>query len=488
MSDTQLRDWSPVEPWVAQEVIFPDDRWAAAQAFAAGGELAWLDTGNPDAGDQPGISLIAANPVAVLEQLPHQSAGFIVEGKRVASAERGWDLWQQSHRRLRCRPINPGPLPVGWIGALGFESAEQLEHLPPAPRDDWCSPLLRMALFDRAIILEVQQQRAWLALDPTLRSELGLAPLSVEETVERWSAAANAIWSSNPTNSPRAARESEPEAHIARVKRALDYIAAGDIYQVNICQRLRITDMPAPMAAFRAVQSRNPAPYGAMLRWGDRAVLSASPERLLSYDGSGLLTQPIKGTRPRSHDPALDSAAIADLLASAKDRAELTMIVDLHRNDLGRVAELGSVKVTAPHRLEAHPAVFHTVADIVAKLAHGNDALDALRAMFPAGSIVGVPKIRALEIIRELEPVPRGVATGAVGVLGLDGRLSFNVAIRTLQQCGSQAVLHVGGGIVADSEPLAEFIETLDKARGLLAALRASGDALTMPDANVTNA
>ena len=474
----------PNPPWIAQEALFPDDRWCATQHFAGETELAWLDTGRPDASETKAVAMIAREPIAVLEQLFGSEARLInVRGEVVQAAPNGWDLWASAHRGWQKRPLSPGPMPLGWLGYLGFESADQLEQLPPAPADDWGAPLMRIALFDRAVVLDLAAQRAWLVADPTLSDELGLEPLALDATLERWNAATRQTPRASLPAQPCVGRESSAAQHTTRVKRVLEYIAAGDIYQVNICQRLRLKEMPTPLEGFRALQSRNPAPYGALLRWGEQAVLSASPELLLSFDGQQLLTQPIKGTRPRTHDSALDAQATHELLMSDKERAELTMIVDLHRNDLGRVARHGSVRVLNPRRLEAHPAVFHTVADVVAELAEGRDSLDALRAMFPAGSIVGVPKIRALEIIRELEPVPRGVATGAVGVLGLDGRLNFNVAIRTLMQHGDEAILSVGGGIVADSQPPAEDLETLDKARGLLTALRARGEALTMPNA-----
>ncbi len=201
------------------------------------------------------------------------------------------------------------------------------------------------------------------------------------------------------------------------------------------------------------------------------AVASFSPELFLQLRGAEVLTRPIKGTRPRTGDAARDERLRRELLASGKEAAELAMIVDLHRNDLGRVCRYGSVQVVRPRRVEAHPSVFHTVADIRGELAAGCDGIDLLAACFPAGSISGVPKIRALEIIGELEPAARGVYTGAIGVLGLDGQMTFNVAIRTVQMCGPQALLYVGGGIVADSDPAAEYEETLAKAAGILRGL-----------------
>ena len=228
------------------------------------------------------------------------------------------------------------------------------------------------------------------------------------------------------------------------------------------------------LATYAAMRRTNPAPYAALLRWCGGAIASVSPELLLHVRGDSVLTGPIKGTRPRSDDAVLDAAYRQELLDSAKDAAELAMIIDLHRNDLGRVCAYGSVRVAQQRRIEAHPTVFHTVAGVVGRLAPGRDALDALAASFPAGSVTGVPKIRAMQIIDELEPVARGAYTGAVGVLGLDGQMTFNVAIRTLQIRPPAATLYVGGGIVADSDPTDEYEETLAKARGILNALQHS--------------
>jgi para-aminobenzoate synthetase component 1 len=225
----------------------------------------------------------------------------------------------------------------------------------------------------------------------------------------------------------------------------------------------------------------NPAPYAAYLGLGEgRAVLSSSPELFLSLDGGHVVTRPIKGTRPhRPGDEAFNARMRADLLAAEKDRAELVMIVDLERNDLGRVSTYGSVRVTAPRDLETYAAVYHTVATVEGCLHAGHDVVDLLKATFPGGSITGAPKIRAMQIIAELEPTRRSLYTGAVGYLAPQrpsdpaGRCALNIAIRTLLVAEGRVHLQVGGGIVADSQPEAEFDETEDKARALLAALNA---------------
>jgi para-aminobenzoate synthetase component 1 len=258
----------------------------------------------------------------------------------------------------------------------------------------------------------------------------------------------------------------------------VEYIAAGDIFQANLSQRFRVEAAPPPLAIYQALRRRNPAWYSAYLGFRELgrpvAVLSSSPELFLRVRGDRVLTRPIKGTRPRTARPDADTAAARELLASEKDNAELAMIVDLLRNDLGRVCRYGTVRVAEPRRLETHPTVFHLVATVEGRLRPGVGPAELLRGTFPGGSITGAPKIRAMEIIDELEPVARGVYTGCIGLFGAGGDCELNIAIRTIVCDGDTALLQVGGGIVADSRPAEEYQETLDKARALLEAIEAA--------------
>lgn len=368
--------------------------------------------------------------------------------------------------------LSPLPFTVapGWVGYVGFEMARQLERLPASRHEDLGLPLLRMALFDRGVVFDHHDQRAHAVSAPGVREALGDLGSGSRNRANARIAPDARDAGTTPTIKPAMSRSD----YERMVRRAIEYIAAGDIYQVNLAQRFEIEGLDDPLGLYAAVRRSNPAAYGALLKWADGAVASFSPELFLQLRENRVLTRPIKGTRPRTGDPALDDAYRRELLTSAKEAAELAMIVDLHRNDLGRVCRYGSVRVVHPRRIEAHPSVFHTVADIVGELAPGRSALDLLAACFPAGSISGVPKIRALEIIDELEPAARGVYTGAIGVLGLDGQMTFNVAIRTLQMRGRRATLYVGGGIVADSDPAAEYEETLAKAAGILRGVKAA--------------
>ncbi|MEI8234242.1 MAG: aminodeoxychorismate synthase component I [Verrucomicrobiota bacterium] len=268
-------------------------------------------------------------------------------------------------------------------------------------------------------------------------------------------------------------------AFIARVQRAQEYIAAGDIYQVNLSHRFT-APWPSggdPFAFYEALRRCSPAPQAAFLALNGRSVLSSSPELFLKIEGRRICTRPIKGTRPRRADPAADARSAGDLTASPKEQAELIMITDLERNDLGKVCAFGSVRASELLKLERFAQVFHLVSTVEGELRPEVDPVTALRACFPGGSITGAPKKRAMEIIAELEPEPRGLYTGAIGYFGYDGSAQFNIAIRTVAVEEGLAHFHVGGGIVADSLPEKEWQETLDKAAGILLAAENPDDA-----------
>ncbi|MFZ4483536.1 MAG: aminodeoxychorismate synthase component I [Chthoniobacterales bacterium] len=260
-------------------------------------------------------------------------------------------------------------------------------------------------------------------------------------------------------------------AWMARVDRAKEYIAAGDIYQVNLTHTLT-AEWPGEAGGFYPrLRAASPAPFSCFLRLGDTVVLSSSPECFLRIDGHRILTQPIKGTRPRGATGAADAAAAQELSASPKERAELVMITDLERNDLGQVCDYGSVRVTGLCELETFAQVHHLVSTIEGTLRPGVSVVEAVRACYPGGSITGAPKKRAREIIRELEPDPRGLYTGALGFFSGDGTAILNIAIRTLVVQDGRANFGIGAGIVADSDPAGEYEETRQKAAGLFAAL-----------------
>ena len=252
-----------------------------------------------------------------------------------------------------------------------------------------------------------------------------------------------------------------------------EYIVAGDIFQANLSQRFQAPLREPPFELYRRLRRRNPAPFAAYLAFGDVTVLSASPERFLRLDPGGQVeTRPIKGTRPRGLGPMHDAALGRALAESVKDRAENVMIVDLLRNDLSRVCRPGTVRVPELFALEQHPTVHHLVSTVLGELEPGADAVDLVRASFPGGSITGAPKVRAMEIIAELEPTRRGIYCGAIGYLSATGAMDTSIVIRTMVLRDGELYFQAGGGIVADSDPELEYRETLDKAAGLIATLR----------------
>jgi para-aminobenzoate synthetase component 1 len=255
------------------------------------------------------------------------------------------------------------------------------------------------------------------------------------------------------------------------VEKVREYIRNGDIFQANLSQRFEVSLATNPYAIYRRLRSINPAPFAAYLNFDDVKIISASPERFLKLDGDIIQTRPIKGTRPRGKTAVEDERLANELLSSEKDRAENVMIVDLERNDLGRVASYGSVIVPELTALESYATVFHLTSTVEGRLADGKDRVDLLKATFPGGSISGAPKVRAMEIIEEIEPTRRSVYTGAIGYLGFDGGMDLNIAIRTIMAVRNKMYFQAGGGIVFDSDPESEYNETLDKASALMQAL-----------------
>ena len=272
------------------------------------------------------------------------------------------------------------------------------------------------------------------------------------------------------SEAPRFEPALDREHFCGMVARALDYIAAGDIYQVNLAHRFSAAWHGDAFAFYEALRHYSPAPHAAFLQSAERAILSASPELFLKMSGRSIRTRPIKGTRPRRADLHADEKSAYDLITSPKEIAELVMITDLERNDLGQVCDFGSVSVSELLKLERFEQVFHLVSTVDGCLRAEVDHVAALRACFPGGSITGTPKKRAREIIAELEPEPRGLYTGAIGWFGFNGESQFSIAIRTAIVERGLAHFHVGAGIVADSIPEREWQETLDKAAGILLA------------------
>jgi len=374
--------------------------------------------------------------------------------------------------RLATAPDLP-PFQGGAAGFLAYELARHLERVPVAAEPTGL-PDLALGLFDVLTAYDHASGRAWIVSTGRPEREEGPRRRRARRRLEaasRLLAGPPAPPPLAPAPAPTAPRCDVSRAeHEARVGRVIDYILAGDIFQANLAQRFRARLAEPPFDLYRRLCALNPAPFAAYVDLGGGQVVSASPERFLRLDGRRVETRPIKGTRPRHAEARADEAAARALLASEKDRAENVMIVDLLRNDLSRVCRDGTVEVPELCVLESFATVHHLVSTVVGELRPEATAVDLLRATFPGGSITGAPKIRAMEILAELEGVPRGPYCGSIGWLGLDGGMDTSIAIRTLVVEGDEVRFHAGGGVVADSEPAAEYDETLDKARALMRA------------------
>ena len=424
------------------------------------------------------------NPFEVLRTLLGQ---YRVRGEGIGrfAAIRGWC------GRGRIAQGKPAPLLAGAVGFLGYDLNRFIERLPSRSLDDLGLPDCLLGFYDRVVIFDHVKKKLFIASTGLPETEPApaarRAALRAKEMAERIRALEgrsarqldargwmlDAGLSSDPPTShiQHLTSNFTREEYLEAISRAKEYIAAGDIYQVNLSQRLS-ADLPVPpFELYKRLRRINPAPFAGFLNFDGVTVVSASPERFLRLKGRMIETRPMKGTRPRGKTPSEDRQLKEELLRSEKEKAELVMIVDLERNDLGRVSEAGSVRVKALRTLEMYATVFQTTATIVGRLREDRDRIDLLKACFPGGSVTGAPKIRAMEIIEELEPTKRGIYTGSIGYLGFDGDMDLNIVIRTFVIKKGKAFFQVGGGIVADSQPEAEYEETMVKARALIETL-----------------
>ena len=371
----------------------------------------------------------------------------------------------------------PGPIPFtgGLVGYFGYDLIRMVERLPNRPADPFGLPIALLARFDTLVIFDHAYQRV-LAIANEIEGEVNMA--AAERQLARLSklltTEAGGGGVAMPEQSPgRAAATPSLDGAAFRkaVLAAKEHIAAGDIFQVVLARRWTVPRRVDPLALYRAVRMVNPSPYMVLFESPDVSLVGASPEMLVRKQGRHAETRPIAGTRPRGMDAEGDKRLAEDLLADAKERAEHVMLVDLGRNDLGRVATAGSVRVASFMEIERYSHVMHMVSSVEAELDPGKDGLDALLACFPAGTVSGAPKIRAMEIIDELEPESRGPYAGAVGYLSYSGDVDACIAIRTLVVEKERTSVTAGAGIVADSDPAAEEKETENKAAALLAAV-----------------
>lgn len=445
-------------PWRAPAEAF--------RSFAGDARLAWLDSGAM--GDpRSRYSYLCPEPFSVLEAWDR---AVTLDG--VPQPEDPFSILARELQRFRI-PSCPAPVPFtgGAVGYLGYELGHWLERLPARHAALPGLPDMVIGFHDVILAFDGWEQRCWLISsgfpEQGERRE-ARARLRAAQIRARLDAGGVTLASPPPLHWVPDFSAAEYQARVARV---LDYIRAGDIFQANVTMAHRARRPPGfdPATLYLALRARSPAPFASYLACGDIALASASPERFLSLSADGLVeTRPIKGTRPRRADPQADQAEAQALLMSEKDRAENLMIVDLMRNDLGRVAEIGSVRVPELFAVESFSAVHHLVSAVEAKLRPGLGAVDLLRATFPGGSVTGAPKIRAMEIIDAVEASRRGPYCGAIAWIGFDGAMDSSITIRTLVVTPEEIIAQAGGGIVADSDPASEYEEHWVKIRALL--------------------
>ncbi|MGB7605483.1 MAG: aminodeoxychorismate synthase component I [Lutisporaceae bacterium] len=361
------------------------------------------------------------------------------------------------------------PFLGGAVGFMGYDLCHYIEKLPRTAVDDMEIPDCWFGLYDGIIAVDHKNNDTYLiALGLTEQPEAvvdrllqKISNLDKTNTKIKQGIACTEI-KSNFTK----------EDYIKSVQSIKDYISAGDIYQVNLTQRFMCDTKEEPFNIYGRLRELNPAPFSCYIDFGEGYILSSSPERFIKIQDREMETRPIKGTRPRGVTPEEDKINREELLASEKDRAELLMIVDLERNDLGKVSKTGTVKVPELFNLEQYATVHHLVSTVVGEMNENIDAIDVIQATFPGGSITGAPKIRAMEIIDELEPTQRNVYTGSIGYLGFNGDMDLNIAIRTIVMKDGTAYFQAGGAIVWDSDPELEYQESLHKARALIQTLK----------------
>jgi para-aminobenzoate synthetase component 1 len=440
----------------------------SAALFEAIAERPWavfLDSGRP-AIRQGRFDVLAADPAALL-----LTRGAVTELRsRTAHGLSPQDPFALLRRYLepRAAPIPGIPFCGGALGYFGYDLGRRLERLPVLAENDEQLPEMAVGIYDWAVVVDHDRRRATLVgqgRDPATRGRW-------RELVDTFSAP-TAPARRSPFQVAGPIRSNlDRERYATAYRRIQDYIRAGDCYQVNLAQRFTVAIEGDPWQIYRALRCINPAPFGAYLNTPQFQVLSASPERFLRVTGGEVLTQPIKGTCARHPDPKRDRERTRALRRSAKDRAENLMIVDLLRNDLSKSCALGSVRVPRLFQVQSFATVHHLVSSVTGRLDQGRDALDLLRGCFPGGSITGAPKLRAMEIIEELEPHRRGVYCGTIGYMGFDGALDSNITIRTLVHARGRMSFWAGGGIVADSSLEGEYQESYDKAAAMLELLQ----------------
>ncbi len=453
---------------------------AISEVFARLDSAAILG-GNAARAEVDRFSYWAAEPKEVFEFFTGQKTPF--EKLQKALAKYRIEERKGNHMGLPLQRMFCG----GWIGYFSYELGRYIERLPETTVDDVGTPLIRLCFYDRLIAYDHVEKGFWL-----IALQL---PDDTETPEDKLDALERLVAESQKTRvppPPPADLDNIDFSHIRcnmdkgyylqTVEKIRRYIYDGEVYQINFSQRFECDYDAPPIKLYHWQNHFNPSSYAAYIDGGDFHLVSASPEMFITIAEGDIRTKPIKGTRPRISEPAgttsrakqINAKNFNELLGSEKEQAELNMIVDLERNDIARICKPGTRTVVQPRTIETYPTVFHAVATVAGKLREEITFCEVLKAMFPGGSITGAPKIRSMEIIDETEPTARGPYTGSIGYIGIDGNVCLNIAIRTIIIAGRKAFAQAGGGIVADSDPEAEWQETITKARALLAGINAT--------------
>jgi anthranilate synthase component 1 len=456
---------TPANARIPVEVRVRADPFEAYRRVRDSSPSAYLETG----GGQPGWGYFAVDPFDYFRVDPDDDSALSALAARLGG---------ESLVRSGCNV----PYPCGAIGWLSYDIVRELEELPDSAIADRDLPRLELALYDCIVAWKEPHEGETLlhvtacpvinddpehAYERGYKHALALADAAMTSSASSPSNATPAIQANKARFEPDCSRGRFAD----RVQHIQKYINDGDTFQTNISQRLRASAAVHPLVVFAALREVNPAPYSALVEFPSCDLVSASPELLFDREGSNLVTEPIAGTRPRGDTPTEDAVLERELLSDEKERAEHAMLVDLERNDLGKVSVYGSVTVPEYRRVDRYSEVMHLVSRVTGQLRSDCDLTDVIAAVFPGGTITGAPKPRTMELIDEIEATRRGPYTGTIGIFGFDGNATLNIVIRTLVRYGAEYHLRVGAGIVHDSVPDHEYDETLAKGKALITAI-----------------
>jgi para-aminobenzoate synthetase component I len=470
-------------PIVEELFMAPDAPWCF-EYFAPRPFSFWLDSGM-DYHKLGRWSFMGSDPFLVMCSRADEIT-IIKEGVEEKRYGNPFDVLGELLDKYKLENNQSGiPFTGGVVGYLGYDLGRFIEKIRVKAIDDLNLPECYLCFYDALVAFDNVAHRTFLI-------STGFPETGEKKRRHRADARLNELRSMvtfvpppvdikpiAPSKKLTLKSNFSHDGYLKAVATAREYICSGDIFEVNLSQRIEMELDTPPIELYKRLRKINPAPFANYFNFDGVNIVGSSPERYLKLKGGWVETRPIKGTKPRGKTPEQDKALGDSLLASKKDRAENIMIVDLERNDIGRVCLYGTVKVTELAILETWPTVFHLTSTVIGQLREGKSIIDLLKATFPGGSITGAPKVRAMEIIDELEPTRRGIYCGSLGYIGFNGDMDLNIVIRTIVIKDGRAYFQVGGAIVYDSEPESEYIETLDKGKALIMALtQSSGDSL----------